>query len=148
AAIWYIVGARHTVVAQVHVASSPPWTVFKESEGKTDFNTYLRTQAGRIKSQYVANTALNRDEVRKLDLFNRDPDPIGWIIDENRVDFKEDSEFLSIAMTGTNVKELTILVNAVAHAYLQEVANAERKRLSERVAKLDGLYTTSREKLR
>jgi capsular exopolysaccharide synthesis family protein len=148
AAAWFLLTPKFTVFAQVYVASNVPYMVFPNPESRNDFMTYLRTQAMRIKSRFVLHAALKRDEVRKLDLDSREPDPVLWLEDELKVDFKEGSEIVTLSMKGHNPDELKTLVNAVVQSYLQEIANVESKRRSERVRELDGRYIAAREKLR
>jgi capsular exopolysaccharide synthesis family protein len=148
AGAWFLIPPRFTAFALVHIASNQPWKVFPTPESRNDFSTYVRTQAAQIKSRYVLQAALNSEEVRKLNLYEREADPLVWLEDEIKVECKEGSEIVMISMTGPTPQELLALVNAVEKAYLHEVESGEKKRRAERVRELDGLYLTSREKLR
>jgi capsular exopolysaccharide synthesis family protein len=65
-----------------------------------------------------------------------------------KVEFKENSEIITISMSGSNPQELNTLVNAVMKAYVSDVDNAEKKKRTDRVRELENLYHNSREKLR
>src|SRR5262249_52950018 len=100
AAAWALIPPRYTAFALVHVASNQPWKVFPTPESRNDFNTFVRTQAAQIKSRYVLQAALNSDDVKKLDLYSREPDPVVWLDEEIKVDCKEGSEIVTVSMTG------------------------------------------------
>jgi capsular exopolysaccharide synthesis family protein len=151
AAAWLVVGSQQTVFAVVHVATTPQKLAFATPDyvdAHNEFLTYQRSQAARIKSRYVINTALKRDETKKLPLVQQEADPVAWLEDEIKVDFKEGSELLNISMTGTQPKEMIVLVNAVTQTYLHEVVNLERKRRGEQLVELEDVYNRAREKLR
>jgi capsular exopolysaccharide synthesis family protein len=148
AAAWFLLAPKYTAFALIHVDSKQPWTVFPTPESRNDFVTYLRTQATRIKTRYVLQAALNTDEVKKLDLFGREANPVLWLEEAIKVDFKEGSEFITISMSGTDPEELITLVNAVARAYLKEIVSVENKKRDELLHKTEALYYSNREKLR
>jgi capsular exopolysaccharide synthesis family protein len=155
ATAWYTLGARYTAFALVHVAATPPKVVglsaAEIAEARNDFNTFQRTQAARIKSRYVLNAVLKRDDVKRLGLDRREPDPnalAAWLEDEIKVEFKEGSEILTVSMTGSDPEEVRVLVGAVTQAYLQEIVNAESKSRAARIADVDAIFNDSKEKLR
>jgi capsular exopolysaccharide synthesis family protein len=148
---WHGLAAKYTAFAQLRVAAVSPYLVFhniSNPEGRTDFNTYQRTQAAAVKNRYVLNAALKREDVRQLGLVRQQAEPITWLEDELKVELQEGSEIITVKMTGDEPVELVTLTNAVTQAYLQEVVNVDRKQRSDRLAELDDIYTKSREKLR
>ena len=70
-------------------------------EGRAEFLTYQRTQATQLRSRFVLNAALGRDEVKKLPVIRQQADPIAWLEEEVKVDYQEGSEFLTVSMSGT-----------------------------------------------
>ena len=66
-------------------------------------------------------------------------DPVQWLKDNLDVSFQNESEILRIALKGEYPKELAELVNAIRDAYMDDVANAERQKRTERFDKLDAV---------
>ena len=63
----------------MRVAYDPPRLLNAEQgPGQSLFSNYLRTQAAQVKSRPVIAAALKRDEVKRLGLENRWPDPAAW----------------------------------------------------------------------
>jgi capsular exopolysaccharide synthesis family protein len=147
-AAWYFLSAKYTAVAQVQVATGEQPIVFKDDQARSDFLTYLRTQAARIKSRYVINGALKRDDVKGLSVVTQQADPINWLIDELKVEYQDSNEFINISMSGEDPDVLIAIVNAVAQSYLKDVDLAEHKERSDRFAELTELYEKGTEKLR
>ncbi|HZT80587.1 MAG TPA: hypothetical protein VFA26_10205, partial [Gemmataceae bacterium] len=108
AAAWFLLAGSFTSFAVIRIASTPPWIVARNvdtPEGQREFLTYQRTQAMQIKSHLVLNAALKRDEVKRLAVVARQPDPIAWLEDELKVDFQEGSEFITVTMRGPEPDE-------------------------------------------
>src|SRR5439155_11508568 len=134
-AAWYLLAAPYAAVAQVRIASTEQKILFKNSEeGRSEFLTYLRTQARRLKSRFVLNEALKRDEVKNLPIVLRQPDPLVWLEDELQVESQEGSEIITVTLRGPEPSELTALVNAVVKAYEKEFIETET---TQRKARLD-----------
>lgn len=147
---WYVFTARYVVYAQVLVGA-PKRIVYQTNEGgdsRGDVLAYQRTQAATLKSRFVLSAALKRDEVKRLAAISQQPDPITWLDEELRVEFKEGSELITAFLTGEDSAETVTLLNAVVQAYLKEVDSQEHKQRSDRMAELDTALTKSREKLR
>src|SRR5215831_8064332 len=96
AAAWYFLAAPYVAFAQVRVAATQPSWIFKNpEEGRSEFLTYLRTQARLLKSRFVLSAALSREETKSLPVVLRQPDPLAWLEDELLVDSQEGSEILT-----------------------------------------------------
>jgi capsular exopolysaccharide synthesis family protein len=150
-ASWFLLSAKYTAFSQLYLASTPPRVVFNTADspdGRNEFLTYQRTQAGRIKSRMVLNAALKRDEVKNLSLVTQQADPIAWLEDEIKVEFQEGSEIMTVSMIGDNPTDLVALVDAVTQAYLKEINVVEHDRRSKRFAELTDIYEKTNEKLR
>lgn len=151
AAAWFLLAPKYTAYALVHVAAHAPKTVgltADPTEPKSDFGTYQRLQAAQLKSRYVLNAVLNRDEVRRLDLEAREPNTLVWLDDELKVDLKDGSELVTLSMSGPDPDEVVTIVNAVTKAYLTEVVSAEDRQRAQRVAEIEAIYNATQEKLR
>src|SRR5205823_2823624 len=119
-------------------------------EGRNDFPTYLKTQAGRIKSRDVLMKALAQDQVRNLRLIKKQPDTLTtltWLEENLKVDFQDSSELLTVSLLGEEPGELVIVVNALTKSYLSIIASQEKGQRKDRVDKMKMLYETTKEKL-
>jgi polysaccharide biosynthesis transport protein len=149
-AVWFLLGARYTVFAQLRVSAIAPSMMPHTPGGgdSRDFNTYMRTAALALRSRFVLNAALKKDEVKRLRVVSEQAEPITWLEDELKVDYKEGSELLNVFMIGTDPDELVVLINAVTESYLTEVISQENKQKSDRLAELESIHEKGKEALR
>ncbi|MBY0528428.1 MAG: polysaccharide biosynthesis tyrosine autokinase [Gemmataceae bacterium] len=149
AAAYFGLTPRYTAFAQLYLKSIQPHIVFPDRDaGRGEFLTFQASQAARIKSRFVLNAALKRDEVKWLAVVQAQPDPLLWLEEELRVEYKEGAEHMTVAMTGVEPQTLVTIVNAVTQAYLQEITQEEPRRKSQRVAELDDILTKASLKLK
>ncbi len=151
AGAWFLLSAKYTAFAQLHMASIPPWLVAKNldtPEGRSEFTTFQKTQAARIKGRLVLGTALARDDVKRLDLVREQADPITWLEDELKVDVPDGSEVMTVSLAANDPTEPLTLVQAVVKSYEEQVVNSERDRRQARVHELEGIYTKTDKQLR
>jgi capsular exopolysaccharide synthesis family protein len=151
AAAWLLLSAKYTAFAQLHLASVPPWVVAKNvdtPEGRSEFSTFQKTQAMRIKGRLVLSTALARDDVKRLSIVQEQNDPIGWLEEELKVEAPDGSEIMTVSLAGTEPQEQVTLVQAVVKSYEEQVVNAERDRRANRVKELEKIYGTTDTQLR
>ena len=99
------------------------------SAGK-DFDILQRTQLAYLKSYFVIQAALRTPGMESLGVLAGEPDKVQWLMDELSPYFQNNSEILSISLTGDSkyAEELRQLVNAVAKAYENEVVFKEDQR--------------------
>jgi capsular exopolysaccharide synthesis family protein len=141
AAAWVLLAAPYTAFAQVRVASTQPGFLLKNpEEGRSEFLTYLRTQAKHLKSRFVLSEALKRDETKNLPSVLRQADPLVWLEDELIVETTEGSEFITPSLRGSDPDELIALVNAVIRAYEKEIIEAEKADQARRLDRLEKEY--------
>ncbi len=151
AGAWFLLSAKYTAFAQLHMASVPPWLVARNvdtPEGRSEFTTFQKTQAARIKGRLVLTTALARDDVKRLDLVRQQTDPITWIEDELKVEVPDGSEVMTVSLAANDPTEPVTLVEAVVRSYEEQVVNSERDRRQARVHELEGIYTKTDKQLR
>jgi capsular exopolysaccharide synthesis family protein len=150
-AAWFLFPIRYTAYSQLRIAMTPPWLVVRNadtSEGRGEFLTYQRTQAAWIKNYFVLGAALQREEVKNLQMVREQPEPLTWLTEELKVDFQEGSEIVTVSMTGKDPGEVVTLVKAVTQTYLDKIVNMERESRRARLAELNDIYEKSIEKLR
>jgi len=138
AAVYCLMPPKYTAFAQIHLDSIAPWVLTPDPvEGARQFGMYQSTQAAKLKSRFVLNAALRRDDVRALPAVQAQAEPVLWLEDELKVEFKEGQEFLTLTMALPDPDAVVTIVGAVAQAYLQEVNDQEPKRRSQRQAELE-----------
>jgi capsular exopolysaccharide synthesis family protein len=149
AAAWFLLAAPYTAFAQVRVKASPEEVAFKSpEEGRSEFLTFLRTQARHLKSRFVLNGALTREETKNLPIVLKQADPLAWLEDELVVDSQEGSEFIIIKFSGPDAAEAAALVNAVIKVYEKEVVDAENKQRTDRLGEVESKFNQHQEQLR
>jgi capsular exopolysaccharide synthesis family protein len=151
AAVWFFLPIRHTAYSQLRVAMTPPWLVVRNadtSEGRGEFLTYQRTQAAWIKNYFVLGAALQREDVKHLQMVRDQAEPLTWLTEELKVDFQEGSEIVTVSMIGNEPSEVVTLVKAVTQMYIEKIVNMERENRRARLAELNDIYEKSVEKLR
>lgn len=144
-AAWELLPAKYESYALLRVASSP-FTVTNQKDptrSRTDFNTYLKTNAKLIRNEFVLNKALNMevDGRRIIDLptIQAQENPIQWLDDELVVTHTDGVEIITISLKGHNPDDIRRIVNAVQMAYMEEVIEKE---IHERQAFLTTVETT------
>ncbi|MBI84865.1 MAG: hypothetical protein CMJ81_16855 [Planctomycetaceae bacterium] len=105
-----------------------------------DYETFKKTQAALIKSTFVVQSALRKEEIAQLPMLQAEDDPVSWLADELRVSNPEDSEILSVSLRGENTKDIKKIVDAVIDSYETEVVQAERDNDLERLRILKNSY--------
>ncbi len=108
-----------------------------------DYETFKKTQAALIKSTFVVQSALRKEEIGQLPMVKAEEDPASWLADELRVSNPEDSEILSVSLRGENREEIRKLVNAVVESYVEEIVQAERDNDLERLRILKNSYRSN-----
>jgi hypothetical protein len=145
-------GATNDVRALLHVSTSEPCILFppgRETNAfRNDFEAYKRTQMALIKSRLVLDHALRRPEVYRLDVVKQQTDPVGWLAKNLRVDLDASPEILRISMSGIPPQDAVVLVNAVVHAFQEEVVDLETKGKRDRYDKFKELWNRYQESLR
>jgi succinoglycan biosynthesis transport protein ExoP len=148
---WTFLSPKHTAFALIRVAALRPrittMTTADTSDRTNEFATYQRTQAQSVKSRWVLNTALKREDVKNLALVREQPEPLTWLEDELKVEFKDGSEIVNVSMSGAEPSELVTLVKGVTESYIKEIPMREREEREALVHQLDDSYIKSREKV-
>src|SRR5262245_33978937 len=145
----FVMPAKYQAFALLQVSANPS-QLGSAGATRNDFQTYMKTQAGRLKSRDVQMKALAQDQVRNLRLVKSQPDILStltWLDENFKVDFQADSELLTPSLTGEDPNELVILVNAITRSYLNIVDAQEKAKRKDRVDKMRMLYQQTYEKL-
>jgi polysaccharide biosynthesis transport protein len=137
-AAWNLIPAKYTTTSMIQVSMWDPVIYSKENQqGLSDFNTYLKTQADLLRSQFVLTAALRDPEVAGLPMLREQVDPIQFLIDELKIETKEGSEIIKMSLSGEDPRGVARIVNAIQQAFFDEVIVGELKRKKERLRVLE-----------
>src|SRR5262249_35917356 len=135
----------------LRVASSSQQTLPQpgDDKGRSEFTTYLKTQAKLITNDWVLRSAVLKDEkLRGNSILARADDPVKFLEEELKVEWQENSELIKISLTGDNAPEVAAIVNAVRDAYIREVVDVEQKQKEFRLGHLGKVIETTANQLR
>jgi capsular exopolysaccharide synthesis family protein len=141
AGAWYFVPSKFKAQAQLYVNALPPklslvFQTVESAESAADYKRFQSTQQQMLLSAMVLNAALRDENVARFRVIRDQVDPITWLKEQIKVEFVAASEVMQISLMGDDPVEIAAIVNAVKRAYMDEVANFETKRRSDRQTKL------------
>jgi capsular exopolysaccharide synthesis family protein len=145
-AVYWLLTPKATAFAKLSIAAEEP-KIFQEAGRPSDFKTFLQTQAGAIASRVVIMAALQRDEVKRLNLASRETDPVAFIEEELKVDVKENSELLTILMSSYDPTVATAVANAIKAAYIDVIVYAQRNERGKKVTELEKAHANATDEL-
>jgi Mrp family chromosome partitioning ATPase len=128
-AAWTLLPSKYESYALLQVASTPSAIAPANdpNRGKTEFVTYLKTNAQLIKSEFVLNSALSDAKYRIADLptLREQKDPIKYLDEKIVVQFSDGSEVIRVSLEGDRPDDVRKIVDAVKDAYYREVVEKE-----------------------
>ena len=146
---WILLPARYTAFALLQVSSKPnPLT--DKTNNRDEFAIVMKTTAARLKSRDVLMRALSQEPVRHLTLIKRHPDTLStltWMEEYLKIDIQENSELLTVALTGDEPGDLQVIVNSMVKSFMTIVGTEEKTRRKDRLDKAKFLFEAGKEKL-
>jgi polysaccharide biosynthesis transport protein len=143
-----IIPAKYTTYSIIRVAPQDPRIYYNEDpHGRSDFNSYLKTQAGLIRSHFVLTAALRDPEVAALPMLKEQPDAVRYLEEELQIDFSDGSELIKPKLSGDDPRAITMVVNAIHRAFFKEVVDAERRRKLVRLKQIEDSITSLQQDL-
>lgn len=136
-ALWFVFPESSSAVALFQVESKEPTLMdFTHGGDMRDFDVLQKTQLALLKSHYVLQTALRPPGISSLSALAGEADPVQWLTDKLKAIFEQNSEILSITLTGDeDPEDLRKLVDAVSQAYQNTVVfDKDQERLVTRDA--------------
>ncbi|MFL5340218.1 MAG: polysaccharide biosynthesis tyrosine autokinase [Gemmataceae bacterium] len=127
-AAWELLPAKYTTYSVLRVAASEQKLDSRDAAGRSEFVTYLKTQANLIKNEYVLRAALRDSKIGDGETLKKQDDPVKWLEENLIVEFSENSEIMKVMLTGENPQELADIVNAIQAAYMKEVVQKEQSK--------------------
>jgi capsular exopolysaccharide synthesis family protein len=147
-AMWFLKPAKYTVVGLLRVAPTEHRLLEGDKESEQGRTTFMKTQAALLTSPPILRGALQEGKVRQLGLVRQQAQPEAWLEKELKVGYIDDTELLRIALTGTDPKEMAILVNAIQASYMAQIVDLEHKRQLNLRDDLERIVLTAQDKLR
>jgi capsular exopolysaccharide synthesis family protein len=147
AAAWFLLSPKYTAFAQYRVASTPPVT-FGNKDARYDYPVYIRTLAAQLTSRPVIQQALKSDEVKRLNLEARVPDPAQYLSEELKAEGNEQSEFLTLLMNSNDPSEAVAVVKAVSASFMDMIVYAETRSRAQHLADLEKVYGETSDSLK
>lgn len=128
-AAWSLLPSKYESYALLQVASTPSAIAAPNdpNRGKTEFVTYLKTNAQLIKSDFVLNSALSDTKYHIADLptLREQKNPIKYLDEKLVVQFSDGSEVIRVSLEGDRPDDVRKIVDAVKDAYYREVVEKE-----------------------
>jgi polysaccharide biosynthesis transport protein len=130
---WSLFPAKFTTYALLRVYSNEQAVADKNPNGtsRTEFGTYLSTQASLIKSHTVLTRALRQDVgggqlMVHLPMIQSADDPMSLLDEKVLIEFSDKSEIMKVSMTGDDPVQVTSVVNSVVDSFMKEVETYKR----------------------
>lgn len=138
-AAWTFFPAKFTTYSMLRVFANEQSLVDRGPNGatRTEFATYLSTQAALIKSHMIMNRALRQPvsaggpQLINLSMFQGLDDPISFLEEKVTIEFSDRSEIMKVMMTGDDPVQITATVNAVSDAFIKEVETYRQKKQTD-----------------
>ncbi len=146
--VWTTGQPSYTATAAFHIASREATILFAADRDVATFDIYKSTQRQYLTSRYVLIAALRDAELADLSTLHEEPDPVGWLARNVRVNFPGDAEIMHVSLRGDDPAEAAALVNAVIDAYLTEIVDVEQGRRRERLNDLEQIHSEKESELR
>lgn len=139
--VWVMIGDRYTATMQFRVAAAPETLVFegRSAAGRDDLEIYKKSQQQYVKSDFVLMAALRDAQVSRLPIVQKQVDPVPWLAKSIDVAFPGQAEVMIVRLTTDDPDASALLVAAVSKAYLDDVVNQERMRMTARHSQLEAL---------
>ncbi len=147
-ATWYLMTPKYTSFVTLKVLSNPQDIIWHQNPaGIAQQSTYVHSQAAAFKSRRIILHALQQDEVQRLGLTSRYPDPVDWLETELKTEFVDPGEFMNVMLTATDPSDALTVLKAVTNAYMDEVVYAEQTEKSRQLSDVEKSYTETSARL-
>lgn len=140
---WKVIPSKFTTYAMIRVSVEDPKVYLQENPmGRSDFVTYLKTQADMIRSWQVLNGAIRDPSITATQILREQIDPIKFLEEELKIELKDGSEIVKLLLSGEDPKAITNIVNSILQAYDREVIQEELKKKKYRLQLLEDSIQT------
>jgi capsular exopolysaccharide synthesis family protein len=122
----------------------------ERQSNRDEFTITMKTTAARLKSRDVLMRTLSQDQVRPLTLIKKHPDTLStlsWMEENLKIDTQENSELLTVSLTGEEPGDLQTIVNHMVKSFMTITSSEDKTRRKDRLEKAKFLYEAAKEKL-
>lgn len=137
---WMLFAPDFTGFAQIRVSYVEPRLTDPKNIDKVSFNTFIRSQIALVRSRPIIQTALRKDEVKRLQLETKHPDPAVYLEERLKVEYQDGSEFITVSFSSPDQQEAVTLVKAVTESYMDYVNYTERHTRTARITELQKAF--------
>jgi len=126
------------------VSATPNTLMTPVGSDRSDFQMYRQRQVAAVKSRVVLNEALKKPEVANLPILRERSDPLNWLENQVRVDFRQGPEFMRVTLEGDDPDQLIAILQAINTAYMDDLRNKEgslKRKEKQQVEKTLAAYT-------
>jgi succinoglycan biosynthesis transport protein ExoP len=135
---WFAFPAEYTARALLRCRFSRPALLeTTHSKDKEETAQTQRNMIALVRSPKVLVGAVSAERVRDLPLISTFPDPINWLGTNLRAGFNDDTEYLTLTLSGLHPAEQAAILNAVVESFRAEVNDDARKQLLTQTHRLD-----------
>ncbi|MEZ6139250.1 MAG: hypothetical protein R3B84_01645 [Zavarzinella sp.] len=146
---YMLIPAKYSTYSIIRVSPEDPRIYWNEDpNGRNDFSSYLKTQAGMLKSPLVLQAAIRDPEIAQLPMLRNQADPVRFLEEELLVEFQDGSELIKPKLMGDDAQSIVMIVNSIHDAYFREVVEAERKRKQYRLKQLEDSMNRMQQELK
>jgi len=135
AAVWLAMpSGKHQVRSLVEMKPYVP--VLGKAGNDNDFDAYKQNQMVLIKSRPLLTRVVGNPKVSRLAVISTSDDPIRYLEEQIRLKW-EAPQMLAVTINGDDPQALTVILEALLAAYLEETASDEIKARGEKRKKLE-----------
>jgi capsular exopolysaccharide synthesis family protein len=147
-AVWFLMAPEPTAFAQFRVSSVQPNITGDNPANQIAFPTYMKTLAAQLKSRPVIMKALERDEVKRLNLEAQYTDPALYLEEKLKTEFQEGNEMLTLQLSGGEPSDALTIVKAIKAAFMDQVVYSDQRAKTQRLAELENIYNETNDGLK
>lgn len=139
-AAWILLTPEFSAFAQIRVSFQEPILAGEQQRNATSFGAFIKSQAALFKSRPIIQSALKKDEVRKLNLEAEHPDLPAMIEERLQVVVQDTSELMTATFSHRDPTVAVTLMKAMTDSFMENVAY-ERDLAAARDTELDKVIT-------
>lgn len=148
AGAWRVVPKpKYTASALIEVKTQKPTLLGDPTQDTTDYKRFQATQLALLKSRLVLAAALAQPGVEDLPSVSAQDEPVEWLEEQIVAEFQAGSELMRLTMSGNRPVDLSILVNAVADSYLNQILTKDHNERDAKAALYKRLLEEYNDKL-
>lgn len=127
---------KNTAAVIFHLSGNAPRVINPIGENATDLKSFQQVQSGLVKRRSVLLTALKDPEASKAAFLQNQPNPVDWLDQNLKIDFKTGPQFMRVYLEGNHPEDMIAVLKAITAAYLSELDQRDN---SGRIAKLKSI---------